>query len=311
MKDSSTADTLRIDVIGYDSGWGCANWKCEDGPYALRADQMIRRLDEIGVRTHWQGALGIKHLGNHDLLTTKQQTLPLVVEGTDRLSRAVRRSVQNGHIPVVVGGDHTSAIGTWSGATVGNKSPCNFGLIWIDAHLDSHTYETSYQGKWGGWWHGQPVTALMGHGLPQLQSIGGIGAKLLPQHVSIIGPHSVEPAEIDFAKQHNMRVYYFDEVMDRGFNVVFAEALARATQGTAGFGLSIDLDAFHPSEAPGVGSCEDKGLTAKDVLPIIKSVGRHPLFRALEIAELNPHRDINGKTALLLENIVESVFTKD
>ena len=115
----------------------------------------------------------------------------------------------------------------------------------------------------------------------------------------------------EFIKKNNIRVYYLEEVQQRGFKAVYDEALQRATDGTAGFGLTIDLDAFDSREAPGVGSPESDGLHAAEVLPIIKSVARHPLFKALEIAEFNPHRDKENKTLLLLEKIIENAFAKD
>jgi len=298
----------RVEIIGYDSGWGCRHYKCEDGPGALAAAAILAALRDNGVTAGWTGPLGLKFLGNHEDLTTKEDTLPQVMEGLRRLETRVSAAVRRGDVPVVIGGDHTSAIGTFSGAVAGCDGFEDFGLIWLDAHLDAHTYETSYQGKWGGWWHGQPVTALTGHGLPCFTTLGGARRKILPRHLSIIGPHSFEPAENDYIEKQGIRVYFLDEVKKRGFAAVFAEALARATDGTAGFGLTVDLDAFRPEDAPGVGTAEKTGLVAAEVEPIISNIGRHPLFRALEIAEFNPHRDENGKTRDLVTRLVGEIF---
>lgn len=301
---------LNVDIIGYDCGWGCRDYGCEDGPYALPADQILQYLAAEGINAKYHQPLGLKFLGDHKKLTKKEDTLPLVTTGLQRLSQKVRETVEKGSVPVVIGGDHSSAIGTWSGTIAAKQAHEKFGLIWLDAHLDSHTYETSWQGKWGGWWHGQPVSALLGFGLPEFVSIGGPGKKLSAQHISIIGPHNFEPAEEEFVRKHGIRVYLLNEVRQRGFKAVFEESLARATNGTSGFGMTIDLDAFDPKEAPGVGSAEDQGLQANEVLPIIKSTGRHPLFRALEVAEFNPHNDKDGKTAHLAENLIKAVFSK-
>ncbi len=298
------------EIIGYDSGWGCGNYLCEDGPYALRADQIMHRLRALGVTAKWRGPLGLKFLGRHDQLKTKEMTLPIVSETLTRLFNCIKESIDKKHIPIVIGGDHTSAAGTWSGVASALRAEGNFGLIWLDAHLDAHTYETSKYGKWGGWWHGQPVSALLGHGLPQLTGLGGMKQKLSPEHISMIGIHSFEPQEDAFVKKHNIRVYGLDEVRQRGFKTVYAEALRRATAGTSGFGLSIDLDCFDPADAPGVGTAENEGLDPAEVLPIIKAAARHPLFKALEIAEFNPHNDKNGKTRALIEDIIGSVFSE-
>lgn len=308
IREKSRPATLKADIIGYDSGWGCRDYHCEDGPAAVPADHVLRLLRHLGVDATWRGPLGIKFLGSHQTLDTKEKTLPLVIEGLRRLFGHVKGAVERQAVPVVIGGDHASAVGTWSGVVTALRAHQRFGLIWLDAHLDAHTNETSKHGKWGGWWHGQPVSALTGQGLAQLTGLGGTAAKISPRHISMIGIHSFEPEEADFVRKNNIRVYYLDEVKQRGFKAVFAEALARATDGTDGFGMTMDLDGFDPVDAPGVGTPEPGGLKATDVLPIIKGVAHNPLFKALEIAEFNPHNDQNGKTARLIGKIIESVF---
>jgi len=311
MQDKKPASPVStLEVIGYDSGWGCANFGCEDGPRKVSAHNIIHLLGRLGLKTKWRGPLGLKFLGNHAELTTKEATYSLTLAGVRRLANTVKHAIEAGNTPVVIGGDHSSAIGTWSGAVAATKSFGNFGLIWIDAHLDAHTYETSHQGKWGGWWHGQPVTALTGFGKIDFTSVGGNAKKLSPRHISIIGPHSFEPAEAEFVKKHGIRVYFLDEVRQRGFKAVYEEALKRATDGTSAFGLTIDLDAFQPADAPGVGTTEDEGLVAAEVLPVLKSTGRLPGFTALELAEFNPHQDKNDITRKLIEKLVESIFTE-
>lgn len=306
MSDQS----LRAEVIGFDSGWGCRDFRTEDGPHALAADSLLLRLRNLGIPAKWRGPLGLKFLGNHAEMTTKEQTLKPTLEAVRRLSNHVQMAVSQGNIPIVIGGDHSSAIGTWSGTVAAAKAFQKFGLIWLDAHLDAHTYETSYQGKWGGWWHGQPVSALIGQGLAEFCRVGGNAAKIAPEHLSIIGPHSFEPAELAFVQRHNIRVFFLEEVRERGFAACFGEALTRATTGTEGFGMTIDLDAFQPADAPGVGAAEDKGLVAAEVLPILKTIAWHPRFRALEIAEFNPYQDVQNKTRQLIEKLIESVFSK-
>ncbi len=302
---------LRTEIIGFDSGWGCKDFGCEDGPSALRADVMLADLAAAGVDAKWRGPMALRKLGTHQELDTKLKTLPVIKESLKRLLNLTKQAVENKNIPVVIGGDHSSAIGTWAGVVSALQSHQKFGLIWLDAHLDAHTYETSSQGKWGGWWHGQPVSALVGHGLPDFTRLGGNQPKISPQHLSMIGIHSFEPAEVEFVKNNNIRVYYLDEVKKRGFKAVFEEALVRATTGTNGFGMTIDLDSFNAKDAPGVGTCEGDGLVAAEVLPIIKSIAHHPQFKALEIAEFNPHNDRRNATRLLIEKLVKSVFTKD
>jgi len=304
-------NSLTIDMIGYDSGWGSADYGCEDGPLRVSCDQLIQKLNAVNIKTRWHAPLGLKHLGNHDELTTKEKTLPVLLEGLRRLALRAADSARQGHIPVVIGGDHAAAMGTWPGIVNALDAAGHFGLIWLDAHMDAHTYETSAQGKWGGWWHGQPVAALTGHGLPALTSIAGNGVKIRPEHIAIIGPTSFEPAEAEFVKRHHIRVFTLDEVEQRGFAAVFADALRIATHQTKGFGITIDLDGFAPEDAPAVGTRETRGFAAADVLPVLKGIARLPQFRGMEIVEYNPHKDADGRTGRLILDIVEQSFGKN
>lgn len=298
----------RIEIIGYDSGWGCRDYKCEDGPHQIRIDRILHDLSHLGHKARWNGTLGLRSLGNHDELNDKEKTLPLVSQGLHRLNNMVGLAVEKGHVPVVIGGDHASAIGTWSGTTTKLDACENFGLIWIDAHLDAHTPETAHEGKWGGWWHGMPLAALTGNGESALTHVGNQKKKINPQHISVIGLRSFEPSEKAYAKKHGINVYTIEDVKKRGFGTIWAEAVTRATTNTRGFGLSIDLDGFDPADAPGVGTREPNGLRAADVLPIISGLGQNDAFKALEIVEFNPHNDVGDATNHLIERLISSIF---
>src|ERR1035437_11008375 len=138
---------FKAEIIGYDSGWGCRDYLCEDGPAAVPPDALLHKLRYLGVDVKWRGPLGLKFLGKHPLLNTKEKTLPLVVEGLKRLFNHVKHAVENKCIPVVIGGDHASAIGTWSGVVAALHAEQNFGLIWLDPHLYSPTDETPQNRK--------------------------------------------------------------------------------------------------------------------------------------------------------------------
>lgn len=295
------------EVIGYDSGWGSADHGSADAPAALRKNLILDRFASAHIDIAWSGPLGLHNLADEEDIENKDDAFPHVVHANRRLHKKVSESIQNGRFPLVIGGDHSCAIGTWSAVTAALEAQQKFGLIWIDAHMDAHTPKTAHQGKWGGWWHGMPVACLMGKGEAELTHIGGEEIKLSGAHMSLIGVRSFEPGEQDFVKEHGIRVFGIEEVKDRGFSAVFQEALNRATRGTLGFGLSIDLDAFDPSEAPGTGSPETNGLFARDVLPALAAIAHSPLLRAAEIVEYNPHNDSGNKTLGLLENLLFSL----
>ncbi|TVQ83286.1 MAG: arginase [Micavibrio sp.] len=297
-----------IEIIRYDCGWGCRDYGCEDGPDAVDAASLTAELEKLGHRVTWHPSLNIRQLGRHDEINDKDAALPLVAEASKRLSDAVQKVVEAGRVPVILGGDHSSAIGTWSGIIAAHNAFEEFGLIWLDAHLDAHTPETAHEGKWGGWWHGMPVACLTGEGVDELTAIATPRPKINMAHFSLYGARSYEPSEDEFMQRHNARVYEMPEIKTRGFAETLAEGIKNATDGTKGFGLSVDLDGFDPADAPGVGTNEKNGLDAEETLKALSGLAAHPKFRGLEIVEYNPHKDKDGKTARLINGILLSVF---
>jgi len=272
-----------IHIIGVASGLGAQDQGCADGPDALRAAGLLTRLQATGLDARWQETLRP--------LAAPDPTQAIAALCT-RLSQTVCNSVEAGNFPLVIGGDHSCAVGTWSGLHRA-LSHQPLGLIWIDAHMDSHTPQTSPSGAL----HGMPLACLLGHGLPALTAIGGAPPQLRPQQVCLIGVRSFEPAEAALLEQLQVRVFFMDEIRERGIYAVIADAIAIVQQGTAGFGISIDLDALDPSEDPGVGSPVEDGLFGQELLTGLAILRQHPSLLALELMEYNPHRDRNQRTA--------------
>jgi arginase len=150
--------------------------------------------------------------------------------------------------------------------------------------------------------HGMPAAVLLGHGEPDFLAVGG-GA-LRPEHFCYIGARSFEPGEQALLARLGVRVYYMDEVRRRGLGNVVDEALAIATEGTVGFGLSIDLDGFDPADAPGIGLKEPNGLRRGEMLAALAGIARRPDLRALEIVEYIPELDEGMRTAHLVRDLL-------
>lgn len=201
---------------------------------------------------------------------------------------------------IVIGGDHSCGIGTWSGAVHAMHAEDHFGLIWIDAHMDSHTYATSPSKAL----HGMPLAILMDKGDAKLRHIESYGRKIKPEYLVLIGVRSFEDGEHDLLKSNKVRVFYMDEVIERGIQSVFAEALSIVTNGTIGFGISIDLDAFDPVDAPGVGSPAPGGLRFHEVGDYLPTLFSSEHLKCLEIAEFNPELDHKDKTADIVYKIL-------
>lgn len=210
-----------------------------------------------------------------------------------RIAAEVEAVIAGGNFPLVVGGDHSCAIGTWSGVhrALANRGP--IGLVWIDAHMDAHTFATTESGHI----HGMPLAALLGHGDAALTHVAGSEAKLAPEHVCVVGVRSYEAGEAALLDRLGVRVFEMAEVNARGLAAVLDEALAIARNGTAGYGISIDLDALDPAEGPGVGTPVPGGLHLAALGDALAPVRGDPAFVALEIVEYNPCRDRDHVTA--------------
>lgn len=213
-------------------------------------------------------------------------SLPLIHAFHWRLAQAVRQIVKRGDFPVVLGGDHSNAVGVWNGV----DAP--LGLLWIDAHMDAHTPKTSPSGAY----HGMPLAALLGYGDPAMAKLLGKEAILQPEDVALLGVRSFEEGEAALLKELGVRVYFMEEIRQRGLAPVFEEALSHVGKNVPRIGISLDLDVFDPQDAPGVGSPEPGGISASEFLPLLSLVRAEKKLVGLEIVEYNPEEDIGRKT---------------
>lgn len=283
-----------LQIIGAASCAGAGRSGCEGGPDALAASGILRHLQSHGISLSWHATLYPE---------AAAAPLPVIRDLCRRLADEVEPIARHGDLPVVIGGDHSCAIGTWSGAFMAIRDQGPLGLIWVDAHMDSHTPQTTPSGAI----HGMPLAALLGHGERELVDIGVPGPKLLPQHVSLVGVRSFEEGEAALLRRLGVRVFFMEEINRRGIGAVMSEALAIATKDTAGFGISIDLDAFSPGESPGVGTPVRDGLHHLELDRLLRGIGRDPSLVALELVEYNPLRDRHQRSLKLIGDLVEAL----
>jgi arginase len=282
--------TIRIRIIGVASGIGAQDKGCEDGPVAFHRSQAWHELEHHPL-VDWSETLFALEMPG-------QAPVARIAELCRRLADSVGKTLGDGAFPLIIGGDHSIAIGTWSGVARYVGAP--LGLLWIDAHLDSHTPETSYSGAI----HGMPLACLLGRGDKRLLGLGIQGIQLDPLHTVVLGPRSWEPEEAALLGRMGVRVIGEDEISERGLAACFAEAAAIVTGAAGGFGITLDLDAFDPAAAPGVGSPEPDGLRVSAVRVGLRRLAVSGSLRALEIAEYNPDRDRHGITARLISDVI-------
>jgi arginase len=273
-----------ISIIGVASGRGAADPGCRFGPQALRHAGLAARLARQCDQVHWKSLVADE---GTDAITAIRSL-------SARIARHVHRALDMRHLPLVLGGDHACAIGTWSGAAAALRARGALGLLWIDAHMDAHQPHTSPSGNL----HGMPLACLLGHGDPALSSLAGAPA-LAPQQVCVVGVRSYEAGEAHLLDALGVRVFMMDEVQQRGLPAVLREAHAIVTRGTAGYGVTLDLDAVDPLEAPGVGTPAPGGLHAAPLLAELGRLGNDARLAGVEIVEYNPVRDAGGRTARL------------
>ena len=291
-----------MDLIGAAIGCGAQDDGCKDGPRALLQAGALARLQMPNAHAALVHDIELATSAGHSR-SARLAALPGVAGFSRALADATAHSVHAGHVPVVIGGDHSCAIGTWSGVANALRPQGSLGLVWIDAHLDSHTPQTSDSGAI----HGMPLAALLGHGASSLTEIRDAAPKLLPQHVVVIGARSYEPAERALLDQLGVRVIDAEEVARVGLRAVMADAIRMVTAGTTAFGVTLDLDAFDPGVAPGVGSPEPGGLTGQDMTQALAACARDARFVAFELVEYNPRHDKGGITAQLALDLLGSV----
>ena len=237
-------------------------------------------------------------------------TFTVVSRIAEALSARTEELVARGRVPVVLGGDHSCAIGTWKGIVRGlaargpaaSASPDTLGLVWIDAHMDAHTAQTSTSGKI----HGMPLACLLGEGDPRLTGVAG-GVRLDPRRVCLVGVRSFETGEAALLRRLGVRVYFMHDVERQGLPAILKDAVAVAGDGGA-YGISLDLDAVDPRDAPGVGSPVAGGIRSPDLLRALARSGRGPALAGLEITEYNPDRDRDGKTARLVISTIATLL---
>lgn len=288
------AKTLQI--IGVACGLGARDQRCETGPDALRAARLTARLHSRGLRVAWCDTVRPE--------AAETDALKAVADTCRRLARRVADIVQRGDLPVVLGGDHSCAIGTWKGIARALAPEGAPGLIWVDAHMDAHTPQTTPSGAL----HGMPLACLLGYGDPRLTAIAD-GVRLDPRHVCLVGVRSFEAGEAQLLRRLGVRIYFMHEIARRGLDAVLREALERASRGTAGFGLSLDLDALDPQEAPGVGTPVPGGLSVGDLSAALTRLARHPRLAGVEIVEYNPARDCGSATAASVAELLTAIAT--
>jgi arginase len=291
---------MSLMLLGYACGSGAGDAGCADGPVKLYESDLIAALQKHHITAEWLLPLLKPIAANNN------DKYAVIAEINARLAQSIEKLVKNNQAFVTFGGDHTCAIGTWGGASNALWEKGDIGLIWVDAHLDSHTPATTPSGNI----HGMPAAVLLGHGKDLLTRIIDSPPTIKPENMCFIGVRSFEAGEHELLKNLNVKIFYMDDVKQHGLDKIMAEAKAIVSKNTIGFGISIDLDAIDPLEAPGVGSPASDGLHGQELADALqKHISASTNFIGAEITEFNPHRDVNNQTLKSILQLVASLFS--
>lgn len=296
-----------VAIIGVPLDLGAGRRGVDMGPSALRVAGLNARLAALGYRVEDCGNIAVEQPESSRPGSRNARYLPAIAAICTELAQQVERAADTGRIPLVLGGDHSVAVGTVSGmAQSFRKRNERIGVIWMDAHTDMNTPGTSPSGNV----HGMPLACLIGAGPKSLTQIYGYAPKVDPRNVVLVGIRDVDLAERPVVRRAGVRVFTMRDIDERGMKAVMADAIAIASDGAAGLHLSLDMDGVDPREAPGVGTPVRGGFSYREAHLAMELVCDSRKMRSMEVVEVNPVLDDANRTALLGVELVLSAMGK-
>ncbi|HZO53927.1 MAG TPA: arginase [Bryobacteraceae bacterium] len=297
----------QIAVIGAPLDLGAGRRGVDMGPSAIRVARLNARLESLGYEVFDLGNVEVEQAESRPVGRENARYLPEITKTCTRLSKAVESALGAGQFPLVLGGDHSVAAGTVAGvARHFRRKKQKIGLIWVDAHADMNTPETSPSGNV----HGMPLASCIGIGPDELVKMCGFSPKVLPGNVALVGIRDVDQLEKPHVKASGVRAFTMRQIDERGLLHVMSEAIRIASEGTAGFHLSFDMDGVDPAEAPGVGTPVRGGITYREAHLALELVCDSNRMVSFEVVEVNPVLDVANRTAELAVELVMSVMGK-
>jgi arginase len=307
LKSRSFGAVRRVSIIGAPCGFGASVAGVDLGPAAMRVAGLRQRIARLGYEVRDLGDL------RSDCPTTppapgeRLRYLNEIKAACAQLAEEVKKSLEGGEIPVVLGGDHSIAIGSVAGvASFYRRRGEAVGLIWFDAHADMNTPETTPSGNI----HGMPLAVLFGHGSPDLTELEGFSPKIDPRFCAHIGARDVDEGERELIKKLGVRFFTMREIDERGMSVCMDEAIAIASRAPAGYHVTFDVDALDPGDAPGSGTVVRGGLTYREAHLAMEKISETGGALSLEVVEINTALDINNRTAELGVELILSALGK-
>jgi arginase len=307
MSSESSTAKPRVTLIGVPLDLGAGRRGVDMGPSALRVAEVDAKIAALGYDVDDWGDLPVKIRETQGPGDPRLKYLKEILEVCALLRNRVGEALTAGTLPVVLGGDHSVAMGTIAGlARHFNGRREKLGLIWFDAHADANTPETSPSGNI----HGMPLAAVLGHGAESLVNLAGYLPMVEASRAALVGIRDVDPAERATVKSSGIGAFTMRDIDERGMRSVMEEAIKRATTGTAGVHVSFDLDGIDPDFAPGVGTPSPGGLSYREAHLAMEMLADTGRVVCAELVEVNPILDQRNGTAALAVELLCSLLGK-
>ena len=298
---------MKIRILGVPLDLGQERRGVDMGPSAVRAGGLHYALKSLGHQVEDAGNIHVRLPEEQHFGDRRAKYLKEIADTSQEVAHRVYQTLEAGYFPLSLGGDHSVAVGTQAGVSKFFRDrQQSVGCLWIDAHADMNTPESSPSGNV----HGMPLSATLGHGPEPLTKIFGYSPKILPQKCVLIGARDLDSRERQRVKKSGINVFTMREIDELGMRSVMEKSLAFACDGTAGFVVSFDVDAVDPDEAPGVGTPVRGGITYREAHLAMEMVADSRKMVAFELVEINPIIDVMNKTAILGVGLVSSALGK-
>ena len=301
----------KIKILGVPLDLGQSRRGVDMGPSAVRVAGLEARLEELGHVVEDGGNIAVAIAEQKKSGDPHAKYLKEITATCTKHAETVLKTLEAGKFPLVLGGDHSVAAGTVAGVAEFFRQQRRvqeqkIGLIWIDAHADINTPETSPSGNV----HGMPLAAIMGLGPAELADIYGFTPKVHAENCVLVGVRDVDTREKENIKETGIEVYTMRDIDERGMRTVIEEALRVAGRGTAGYHVSLDMDWIDPEDAPGVGTPVRGGASYREAHLAMEIIADHGRMTSFEIVEVNPVIDEHNRTADLAVELTLSAFGK-
>jgi arginase len=296
-----------IAIIGAPLDLGQGRRGVDMGPSAVRVANLNARLASLGYEVEDLGNVPVEQAESLPQGNAQAKYLPQIAAACESLAALVEEALTRGSVPLVLGGDHSVAVGTVSGVSHHFRQQGKaIGLIWLDAHADMNTPDTSPSGNV----HGMPLACITGAGPAELAELFGYRPKTEPRHTVIVGLRDVDDMEKPHVRESGVRAFTMRDIDERGLRSVMDEAVRLACDGTAGFHLSLDMDFVDPKDAPGVGTPVRGGATYREAHLAMEMICDSGRMLSMEVVEVNPVIDEVNRTADLAVELVMSGMGK-